>query len=63
LKTFAKEFLENMSDEEKVEFLKGLNPELVWRMAEGNPPQDLKADVQGGGVIRIAKEIADKYGL
>lgn len=41
LKTFAKEFLMSLPDEEKIEYLKTLPPEMVWRMAEGNPAQDV----------------------
>jgi len=37
LKTFAREFLESLPDNEKVEYLKSLDPEIVWKMAEGNP--------------------------
>ena len=37
LKTFAREYLETLPDEEKVEYLKTLPTEIVWKMAEGNP--------------------------
>lgn len=37
LKEFAREMLMSMSDEEKLEYLKQLPPEIVWRMSEGNP--------------------------
>jgi hypothetical protein len=47
LKTFAREYLESLPDDEKVEFLKTLPSELVWKMAEGNPKQD--TDVTSGG--------------
>lgn len=40
LKTFAREYLEDLPDEEKIEFLKTLPSEIVWRMAEGNPKQE-----------------------
>ncbi len=39
LKEFARELLMSMSDEEKVEYLKELPKEIVWRMSEGNPHQ------------------------
>ena len=45
LKTFALEMLENMSEEDKAEFLKQLDPELVWKMAEGNPQSNIEATV------------------
>lgn len=42
LKTFVKEFLETLPEEEKIEYLKTLPSDLVWRMAEGNPSSDDK---------------------
>jgi len=41
LKDFAREFLSNMTDEAKLEYLEKLPKEIVWKMAEGNPAQDL----------------------
>lgn len=60
LKTFVRELLETMPDEEKIEFLKFVAPEMVWRMAEGNPPQKLEGDANNPLIIQIAKEIAEK---
>lgn len=47
LKTFAREFLENLPEDEKVEYLKTLPGEIVWKMAEGNPEN--KTDLTTGG--------------
>lgn len=49
LKTFAREYLESLPDEEKVEYLKTLPSEVVWKMAEGNPDTktDNKLEVSG----------------
>jgi hypothetical protein len=47
LKTFAREYLETLPDDEKVEYLRTLPSEIVWKMAEGNPKQD--TDVTTGG--------------
>ncbi len=44
LKTYAKKYLQDMTDEEKLEFMEGLPKEVIWKMAEGNPRQDV-----GGG--------------
>lgn len=52
LKTFAKEYLESLPEDEKVEFMKTLPSELVWKMAEGNPKQDL-----GGGEDQDGKAL------
>lgn len=56
LKTFAREYLESLPDDEKVEYLKTLPTEIVWKMAEGNPKQD--ADITSGGekIHTLSKE-------
>jgi vacuolar-type H+-ATPase subunit E/Vma4 len=41
LKEFAREFLSNLSDEDKRKYLAELPKDVVWKMAEGNPAQDL----------------------
>lgn len=48
LKTFVKEMLEAMSDEAKAEFLKKLDPEMIWQMGEGRPKQDNV--IEGGDI-------------
>lgn len=45
LKTFAREYLESLPDDEKIEYLASLPTEIVWKMAEGNP--DTNAKLQG----------------
>ena len=37
LKTFVAETLSAMNDEQKAEYLKTIDPEIAWRMGEGNP--------------------------
>jgi hypothetical protein len=37
LKTFAREYLESLTGDDKIEFLKTLPSEIVWKMSEGNP--------------------------
>lgn len=44
LKTYAQKYLKEMTDEEKLKFMDGLPKEVIWKMAEGNPRQDV-----GGG--------------
>jgi vacuolar-type H+-ATPase subunit E/Vma4 len=41
LKEFAKDYLALLTDDERIEFMNKLAPELVWKMAEGNPAQDV----------------------
>lgn len=45
LKTFAREMLESMPDEDKADFLKTIDPRIVWEMSEGKAKQDV--DVSG----------------
>lgn len=61
LKTFAREYLESLPDDEKVEYLQSLPPEIVWKMAEGNP--DTKTDITSAGkpIIQVASEVASKH--
>lgn len=42
LKTFAREILENMDEEEKAKLLKKVDPKVIWEMAEGKPKQDME---------------------
>ena len=39
LKEYARDYLMLLPDEEKTEYLATLPPEIVWKMAEGNPHQ------------------------
>lgn len=41
MKLFAREFLESMSEEDRIAYFSTLSPEIVWRMAEGNPQTDV----------------------
>lgn len=45
MKTWAKEYLESLPDEERIAFMATLPSDLVWRMAEGNPKQDTESKV------------------
>ncbi len=37
LKEFARQYLQSLPDEDKIEYLKSLPEEIIWKMAEGNP--------------------------
>lgn len=62
LKTMVAEMFERMTDEEKKEFLNHIDPETVWRMAEGNPKQDTDITT-GGNPLYLPSEILSKNGL
>lgn len=42
LKTFARELLRDMPDDEKSKFLKTLDGKTIWEMAEGKAKQDME---------------------
>ena len=46
LKTYAKHMLEEMTDEQRQEFLDGVDKRIVWEMAEGKAKQDIDANVE-----------------
>ncbi len=47
LKEYWRQRFADMTENEKEEFAKKVNPELLWQMAEGRPKQD--TDVTSGG--------------
>src|ERR1035437_719729 len=44
LKEYSREFLANMTDEERLDYLNGLPKDIIWKMAEGNPDNKLQGD-------------------
>lgn len=46
LKEFAREYLLNLPDDRKVEYLETLPTEIVWKMAEGNPKDEVKVKAE-----------------
>lgn len=53
MKEFARDFLMNMSDEAKLEFLNSLSKDIVWKMAEGNPHNTEDITSKGEKIIPI----------
>jgi hypothetical protein len=47
LKDYVRAKFIQMTDEEKEEFLGKIQPDMQWRMGEGNPKQD--TDITSGG--------------
>ena len=41
LKKFAQSYIQDLTDEEKLEFMEGINKKDVWEMAEGKAKQDV----------------------
>ncbi len=59
LKTYVKEMIQDMTDEEKLTFLEGIDKKTLWEMSEGKPKQDIDASVSGEIHVTITK-YADK---
>src|SRR6187402_428984 len=47
LKEFAREYLESLPDDEKIDYLASLPTEIVWKMAEGNPATNTDITTNG----------------
>ena len=60
LKEFAREYLESLPDDEKVDYLASLPTEIVWKMAEGNPETKTDVTSKGEKIIFLPSELIDK---
>lgn len=45
LKMFAKEYLQSLPDEKKLDYMKGMDKQDIWKMAEGMPKQDSRMEL------------------
>lgn len=60
LKTYAKEYLASMTDDERQEFMDGLPKDIIWKMAEGNPANATDLTSQGEKIIIMPAELINK---
>lgn len=62
LKEFARQYLESLPDNEKIEYLASLPTEIVWKMAEGNPATN--TDITSGGekILVMPQQLIEKNG-
>lgn len=60
MKEWAREYLSKMTDEERDEWMSGLDKHVVWKMAEGNP--ETKTDVTSGGekIVFLPPDVIDR---
>ena len=47
MKEFVRQYLEQLTDEDKLEWVKSIPKDIQWRMSEGNPSNE--TDVTSGG--------------
>lgn len=51
MKTYAREYLENMDEDDRIAFLNSLDPKTIWEMSEGKAKQDM--DIKGEVVSKV----------
>jgi len=59
LKEYWRQKFARMTDEEKEEFSKKVTPEIIYRMAEGNPAQGIGQDPNLAPVTLLVEIIRD----
>ena len=59
LKTYAMEMLRDMSDEEKLEYMKGLDKKIIWEMGEGKAKQDTDITTGGESINQLLVQIVN----
>lgn len=60
MKEYAREYLEAMPDEDRIEFLNSLEHKFVWEMGEGKPKTVFSGDSENPIVITLSKEVAEQ---
>jgi hypothetical protein len=63
MKEWSKIYLASLNDEQRLEFLEGMPKVDIWKLAEGNPKQDVETEVKGEIKIAISEDIAKKYDI
>lgn len=59
LKEWAKNYIQTLTDEERLEFLEGMNKKDVWEMAEGKAKQDTDITSNGETIQPILVKFID----
>jgi hypothetical protein len=60
LKEFARKMLQELPDDEKLEFLKGMPKDVIWKMADGNPANATDLTSKGEKIIIMPAELINK---
>lgn len=58
LKQYAKQMLESMTYEERMDYLEGLPKDFIWQMAEGKP--DTKTEMKATLEVNNISELSDE---
>ncbi len=60
LKEYARKYLMEMTEDEKIDFMKGLDKVDIWKLAEGNPASNVDLTSKGLPILQVSQEILDK---
>lgn len=60
LKEYIRRKLEKMTDEEREEYLDGIDKKTIWEMAEGKPKQDTDVTSNGESIQPLLVKIIGK---
>lgn len=64
MKEYVNEYLARMTDDERDEWLEGINKDKIWEMAEGKPRQD--TDITSGGKVLqvvVPQAVAEAFNI
>lgn len=63
MKEYAREYLERMTNEERDEWLEGIEKHKIWEMSEGKAESKTDLTSKGEKIVFMPREILDKYNL
>lgn len=63
LKEYAKQKIASMSEEEREEFLNGIDKRIIWEMAEGKAKQDVDTNVKATINVIIPDTVAKSFNI
>lgn len=55
LKTYAREMIEAMTEDERQDFFHGIDKKIIWEMAEGKAQQDIGGNLKATLTINVVK--------
>lgn len=64
LKEYARQMLSKMNDEERQEFLEGIDKKTIWEMSEGKAKQDTDVTSNGKTIqIVVPQAVKDSFNI
>ncbi len=63
MKEWAREYLERMNDEERDEFMEGIPKEVIWKMSEGNPKQEVDGEIKAVINVVVPEAVAKSFNI